>query len=74
MFIDFIFSFDLGNGITLGYAALGLLLIATIFTGLALLIFIEKQIKSQKHKKNRKCGFFIRTFPAPDYISISKYV
>lgn len=31
MFIDFIFSFDMGNGITLGYAALGLLLIATIF-------------------------------------------
>lgn len=31
MFIDFIFNFDMGNGITLGYAALGLLLIATIF-------------------------------------------
>lgn len=32
MFVDFIFEFDMGNGITLGYAIVGLLLIAIIFT------------------------------------------
>lgn len=32
MFVDFIFNFDMGNGVTLGYAVVGLLLIAIIFT------------------------------------------
>lgn len=42
MFIDFIFSFDMGYGITLGYAAVGLLLIAIIF------VFIIGRLKRSR--------------------------
>lgn len=42
MFVKFIFEFDMGNGITLGYAALGLLLIATIF------VFIIGRLKRSR--------------------------
>lgn len=42
MFVNFILNFDLGNGVTLGYAAIGLLLIAVIF------VFILGRLKRSR--------------------------